>query len=137
VVCEPTSLSVMPAHKGFFWLEATFRGRAAHGSRPELGVDAVRHAALWVSALDALAGRLAETEPHPLLGRPSFHVGTIRGGSAPSVYPDRCEVLLERRTLPGEDTAAAERHFAEVLEALQAREPQVDASLRKTLELPG
>ena len=97
VVCEPTELAVMPAHKGFVWLRAVFRGRAAHGSRPEVGIDAVRHAALYVAALEGLAQKLASTPPHPLLGRPSFHVGTIQGGAAASVYPESCEVVLERR----------------------------------------
>jgi len=137
VVCEPTSLAVMPAHKGFLWLRAIFRGRAAHGSRPDLGVDAIRHAALYLSGLEELAARLATGAPHPLLGHASFHVGTITGGSAPSVYPDRCEVVLERRTLPGEEMDEAERAFAEALGALASREGSMDAVLERTLARPG
>jgi acetylornithine deacetylase len=137
VVCEPTELTVMPAHKGFVWLRVVFRGRAAHGSRPDVGIDAVRHAALYVAALDGLAQKLAGTPPHPLLGRPSFHVGTIQGGSAPSVYPGSCEVVLERRMLPGEDDADVEREFLAVLNALKEHVPEVDATLERTLSRPG
>jgi acetylornithine deacetylase len=137
VVCEPTGLAVMPAHKGFVWLRVRFRGRAAHGSRPDLGIDAARHAALYVAALDRLDDRLAATPPHPLLGRPSFHVGTIQGGSAPSVYPESCEVVLERRTLPGEDEADVERDFVALLDALREAVPDVDATLERTLSRPG
>ena len=137
VVCEPTGLAVMPAHKGFVWLRALFHGRAAHGSRPELGVDAARHAALFVAGLEDLAVSLEQGAPHPLLGRPSFHVGTIRGGSAPSVYADRCEVVLERRTLPGESTASVEPEFASRLERFLASEPRADGSLEVTLARPG
>lgn len=137
VVCEPTSLKVMPAHKGFVWVKATFRGRAAHGSRPELGIDAIRHAALFVAALDDHAERLRARPPHPLLGHGSLHAGTIRGGTAESVYPDLCELLLERRTLPGEvpDDVIAELKL--VLEAVRAREPEVRGTLGSTLARPG
>ena len=68
VVCEPTSLAVMPAHKGFVWLRALFKGRAAHGSRPEVGIDAIRHAGLYLSALDAYADRLRARPAHALIG---------------------------------------------------------------------
>jgi acetylornithine deacetylase len=137
VVCEPTSLRVMPAHKGFVWLEADFRGRAAHGSRPELGVDAIRHAGLYLAALDGYADELRNRGPHPLLGPGSFHAGTINGGTAESVYPDRCTLLLERRTLPGESPEEVLSDFQRVLDDLAAREADVDAALRMTLERPG
>ncbi|GMV07745.1 MAG: acetylornithine deacetylase [Gemmatimonadota bacterium] len=137
VVCEPTSLAVMPAHKGFVWIQASFRGRAAHGSRPELGVDAIRHAALYLSALDGYAQRLRERPAHPLLGHGSFHAGTIRGGTAESVYPEACELLLERRTMPGEATDTVVAEFQEALDGLAAREPGVSAALAMTLDRPG
>ena len=137
IVCEPTSLAVMPAHKGFLWLEAEFRGRAAHGSRPELGVDAILHAARFLSALEPLGARLREAPPHPLLAHASFHAGTIRGGSAPSVYPDRCHLVLERRTLPGEDPSSVLREFAEVLDGVRASSPDMDATLEAGLFRPG
>lgn len=137
VVCEPTSLEVMPAHKGFVWLRAVFRGRAAHGSRPDLGIDAIRHAALYIAALDGYAEELGSRPPHELLGHGSFHAGTIEGGTAESVYPDRCELLIERRTMPGESTARVVAEFERVLDDLREREPQLRASLEKTLDRPG
>jgi acetylornithine deacetylase len=137
VVCEPTSLRVMPAHKGFVWLRTDFRGRAAHGSRPEVGIDAIRHAGLFLAALDGYAGELAARDPHPLLGHPSFHAGTIHGGTAESVYPDRCSLLLERRTMPREDTAAVKGEFGAVLDRVRDRFPDVDATLEVTLSRPG
>jgi acetylornithine deacetylase len=137
VVCEPTSLNVMPAHKGFVWVRAEFRGRAAHGSRPDVGIDAIRHAGLYLAALDAYADRLSARPEHPLLAHGSFHAGTIRGGSAESVYPDWCELVLERRTLPGDAPEATMSELAEVLDEVRAREPTLDASLEMTLERPG
>jgi acetylornithine deacetylase len=137
VVCEPTNLAVMPAHKGFLWLEAEFRGRAAHGSRPEEGVDAIIHAARYLAALGGLEARLKDTPPHPLLALPSFHAGTITGGSAPSVYPQKCSLVLERRTLPGEDPDGVFQAFQEVLESLGPEVPNLDAVLEFGLFRPG
>lgn len=137
VVTEPTSLSLMPAHKGFAWVEVEFRGRAAHGSRPEVGVDAVRHAAAFVQELDSLEATLTARPAHPLLGHASLHVGTIRGGTAWSVYPDLCEVRLERRTLPEEEPEDFLREVGGALSRLQGRNPAVDARVRPDLVRPG
>ena len=136
VVCEPTSLAVMPAHKGFVWVEAAFRGRAAHGSRPDAGVDAIEHAGRYLTALGALRSRLRAGEPHPLLGHGSFHAGTIDGGSAPSVYPGVCRLVLERRTLPGESAAGAMDEFQAVLDELAAEMPELEANLTQGLTRP-
>jgi len=137
VVCEPTSLKVMPAHKGFVWLKATFLGRAAHGSRPDQGVDAIRHAALYLAALDGYGRELRSRPPHPLLEYGSYHAGTIWGGTAESVYPDRCELLLERRTMPGEETADVVAEFQSVLDSVGEREGDLNARLEMTLDRPG
>ncbi|MBI4537989.1 MAG: ArgE/DapE family deacylase [Gemmatimonadetes bacterium] len=136
VVCEPTGLAVMPAHKGFVWVEAVFRGRAAHGSRPDLGVDAIRHAARYLAALDGYERKLDRRPAHRLLGRPSFHAGTIEGGAAPSVYPAECRLLLERRTLPGEEPEAVVREFRAVLERLRRKIPGLDAELVRGVSQP-
>jgi acetylornithine deacetylase len=127
----------MPAHKGFVWVRATFTGRAAHGSRPELGVDAIRHAGLFLASLDRYAEELESRAPHELLGHASLHAGTIVGGSAPSVYPDHCEVQLECRTMPGTDPEEVLAELGRVAEALSLREPSLDASLEVTLARPG
>ncbi len=136
VVCEPTSLAVMPAHKGFVWVEAAFQGRAAHGSRPDVGVDAIEHAGRYLTALGALRSRLHAGEAHALLGHGSFHAGTIDGGSAPSVYPDRCRVVLERRTLPGENPASIIEEFQAVLDDLATEVPELNAKLSQGLARP-
>ena len=136
VVCEPTSLAIMPAHKGFVWVDADFRGKAAHGSRPDAGVDAIEHAGRYLTALDALRSRLRAREAHPLLGHGSFHAGTIEGGSAPSVYPDACRLVLERRTLPGEDPTGTLEEFQAVLDDLAAEVPEMEAKLTQGLARP-
>jgi acetylornithine deacetylase len=137
VVCEPTGLALMPAHKGFAWLEVSVRGRAAHGSRPDEGIDAVRRAAAVVGELDVLERRLASAPAHPLLGHGSVHVGTIAGGSAPSVYPEHCTVVVERRTLPGEGEARVLAEMESLVERVRARIPGLDAAVRVSLFRPG
>lgn len=137
IVCEPTSLAVMPAHKGFVWVDAEFTGRAAHGSRPDVGIDAIRHAAAFLSELDALDADLRARPPHPLLGLGSIHAGTIEGGTAPSVYPERCRVSLERRTLPGESAKRVMAELERAVERARALHPDLQVELTATLERPG
>lgn len=136
VVAEPTSLAVMPAHKGFAWVEVAFRGKAAHGSRPEVGVDAIRHAAALLQEMDVLEVMLERGGAHPLLGHGSFHAGTIRGGTAWSVYPDRCVLTLERRTLPGEDEPVFLAEVEAALARARARHPGLEAAVRLDLTRP-
>lgn len=125
IVGEPTGLAVMPAHKGFAWIEIDVHGRAAHGSRYEVGVDAILDAGLVLDELSALERDALPARRHPLLGRPSLHVSTIEGGTGWSTYPDRCVIRVERRTLPTEN---ADEPLAEVLAAI-ARARKRRASL--------
>lgn len=137
IVCEPTGLAVMPAHKGFVWVELLFRGRAAHGSRPEVGVDAIRHAALYLASLDGYQARLLEGGSHPLLGHGSLHAGTIEGGSAPSVYPAECRLVLERRTLPDEDPGRVVEDLRALAGELAREVEELDLEVRPGLARPG
>jgi acetylornithine deacetylase len=117
------------AHKGFVWFEIDVVGRAAHGSRPDLGVDAIAKAGPILTAIAALDGDLA-SRTHPLLGRASVHASVIRGGEELSSYPARCVIGIERRTLPGESLADVEselellvRDEEATARTLLAREP--------------
>lgn len=138
VVCEPTSLAVSPAHKGFEWVDVTVHGRAAHGSRPDRGVDAIRHASVLLATLDRLEGELQAREPHPLLGHGSIHAGTITGGRAPSVYPDLCAVTLERRLLPGEPAGTAVAEIQRLVEDVRRESlPELEVDVAGGLFRPG
>jgi acetylornithine deacetylase len=129
VVTEPTSLRACVAHKGFVWAELETRGRAAHGSRPDLGVDAIAGIAPVLAGLRALQARL-EQRPHPLLGPASLHASLIAGGQELSSYPERCILSIERRTLPGETVADVERELAELLALATAENPRLRTELR-------
>jgi acetylornithine deacetylase len=117
IVTEPTRLAIMPAHLGFVWADVTTHGRAAHGSRWDIGVDAIRHAGLVLAELDRFDGDELPKRRHALLGRPSIHASLIDGGSGMSTYPDMCTLRLERRTIPGETPDQVRRE----LEALCTR----------------
>ena len=131
VVTEPTGLAIMPAHRGFVWVDLVFHGRAAHGSRWDLGVDAIRHAGLVLAELDAFDADELPRRSHPLLGHPSVHASLIAGGSGMSTYPDRCELKIERRTIPGETPAQVMAEVEAICARVRARRPalRVDARL--------
>ena len=129
VVTEPTRLALCPAHRGFAWLTVTVHGRAAHGSRYDIGVDAIRLTGLLLAELDVLERDVLPTRVHPLLGRASMHASTIEGGIGMSTYPDRCVLKLERRTVPGESAADFEREVRQACERVRARRPELRASV--------
>jgi acetylornithine deacetylase len=116
IVTEPTRLAIMPAHLGFVWVDVTTHGRAAHGSRWDLGVDAIRHAGLVLAEIDRMDSEVLPTRGHPLLGRPSLHASLIEGGTGMSTYPDRCTLRLERRTIPGESDVQVRREIERACE---------------------
>src|SRR5215213_8024066 len=97
VITEPTGLVVATGHKGFSWVEVEAHGRAAHGSLPAEGRDAILRMGRVLSRLEELGQRLQALAPHPLLGNASLHGSLIEGGREISTYPDRCVLRMERR----------------------------------------
>jgi acetylornithine deacetylase/succinyl-diaminopimelate desuccinylase-like protein len=114
IVTEPTDLRACIAHKGFIWAEIETHGIAAHGSRVDLGVDAIAGMGPVLAGIPALQERL-NANPHPLLGPGSLHASLISGGVELSSYPDRCVLSVERRTVPGETAATVEAELRELL----------------------
>jgi acetylornithine deacetylase len=133
IVAEPTALRLCAAHKGFAWVEVETRGRAAHGSRPDLGVDANLPMGRVLAALEELERELRTRPPHPLLGAPSLHAATVQGGSGPSTYAERCRLLVERRTVPGESGASVMEEVEALLERLRRTDASLEVSARLLL----
>jgi acetylornithine deacetylase len=129
IITEPTRLAVVPAHKGFVWASVTMHGRAAHGSRYDVGIDANRLAARLLTAIDRYETELLSTRTHPLLGRASVHAPFVNGGSGWSTYADQCTVKLERRTIPGERATAVLAEIQALVDALHAEDPQFVATV--------
>ncbi len=136
IVTEPTRLAVCPAHKGFVWMELVFHGHAAHGSRFDIGVDAVRHAGLLLAALDHFEHTTLSTRRHPLLGRPSVHASTIEGGTGWSTYAEQCTLRIERRTIPGESDDEVIAEIDALCAALAASHGAFQVTSRLVLAQP-
>ena len=128
IVTEPTDLRVAVGHKGFAWIDVVTRGRAAHGSRPEEGVDAIVKMGQVLVALEARDRELRACPAVPFQGTGSLHASIIAGGRELSVYPDRCELTVERRTVSGEDASTVAREFDDLLARLHAADPALEAS---------
>ena len=127
IVGEPSDMRVGLAERGGAWITATARGKASHGSQPNLGVNAI-------TSMAHLLLRLPEVLPdleHPLVGRPSVNAAVITGGSAPNVVPDRCELVIDRRIIPGEtDPAQVLAPFDHLAATIAQEHPEVDLSFR-------
>jgi len=130
ILTEPTRLAICPAHRGFVWSEIEFTGRAAHGSRWDIGIDAIRHAGLVLAAVDELDAGALQNRTHPLLGRGSIHASTIVGGIGMSTYPDKCILRIERRTIPGESAEDSIAELQSICEQVRARRPELDTTVR-------
>lgn len=119
--CEPTNLRIEIAHKGILRSKVTVRGRAIHGSRPWLGIDAIEKAHRAMGGLYGLRDTF-HTRRHELLGEPTLFVGTIQGGTCPNMIPSRCDFTIDRRIVPGETHDSADKEIRAVLEGLREKD---------------
>jgi acetylornithine deacetylase len=137
IITEPTRLAICPAHRGFAWIDVSLRGRAAHGSRYDIGIDAITHAGLLLAELDRVEQTRESGPLHPLLGRGSLHASKIHGGVGYSTYPEQCDLAIERRMLPGESIEKAVREITDACERVKGARPDFDARVTlSTAQLP-
>jgi acetylornithine deacetylase len=134
IVAEFTELQLILAHRGFVWLEVETIGKAAHGSRPDLGVDAIVKMGKVLTELEKLDQTLRAHPTHPLLGSGSLHASLIQGGQELSSYPERCILAAERRTLPGETPESIESEFLEIVENIRSSDPSFNAVVRRGID---
>jgi len=134
IVAEFTELQLILAHRGFVWLEVETIGRAAHGSRPDLGVDAIVKMGKVLVELEKFDQFLRSNPTHALLGNGSLHASLIKGGQEPSTYPDQCVLSVERRTLPGETPEKVEAELLGIIEKIQRSDPSFQAVVRRGID---
>jgi acetylornithine deacetylase len=127
IVCEPTNLEIGIAHKGFAWIKVEVFGKAAHGSQPLLGIDAIIKASKFLNEIENFAENVLSKKVHPLLGSPSIHASKIHGGTEISTYPNYCKIELERRTLPNEDEKTIEKEIKNLIEKISNKDKQFKA----------
>jgi acetylornithine deacetylase len=130
IISEPTHEDVVIAHRGFAWFDVKIHGVAAHGSRPDLGVDAIAKAGRFLTGLDELTRKLAQGSQHATLKAGNIHASLIRGGEELSSYPAECTISVERRTIPGENADTVEAELREILDGIAA----ADADFRYTID---
>ena len=132
LIAEPTELDISIAHRGFVWLELETIGRAAHGSKPELGIDAIAKMGKLLAALERHDQALRSKPSHALLGSGSLHASLIKGGEEISMYPAHCQLLVERRTIPGESMSSVEAEAQSLIEQIAAEDAQFQARAKAT-----
>jgi acetylornithine deacetylase len=132
IVTEPTDLRVAVGHKGFAWAEIQTHGRAAHGSRPAEGRDAIAMMGRVLVALETRDHDLRARRPVQFQGTGSLHASLIQGGQELSTYPERCTLQLERRTVTGEDGDSVERELEYVLAQLRLADHDFHATQKVT-----
>jgi acetylornithine deacetylase len=133
IVGEPTNMDIGIAHNGIVRLEVETYGKAAHGSVPEMGVDAISEMAKFVLRLEALKKEYA-SRPHKLVGIPKIHTSRIEGGSEWNIVPDFCLLKVERRTIPGETSSTVMNECEQILKELQREDPFFKAGIKIVMD---
>ncbi len=126
VIPEPTDFSIVTAHRGMLWLEVATKGRAAHSSTPELGVNAITSMRHFLNELDNYN---IAAKSHELLGRCSMSINTIVGGKTFNVVPDKCSVGIDIRTIPGQDHQGIIADVKGIFEKLKSESSQFEAEV--------
>jgi succinyl-diaminopimelate desuccinylase len=126
VIPEPTDFAVVTAHRGILWLEVTTKGKAAHNSTPQLGINAIYS---MKSFLDELQNYEIAAESHKLLGSCSMSVNTISGGKEINVVPDKCGIGIDIRTLPAQNNQKFIEDFEKIFAKLKQKNPEFDAEV--------
>ncbi len=126
VIPEPTDFAIVTAHRGMLWLKVVTKGKAAHGSTPQLGVNAITSMRY---VLDELENYEIPAEPHKLLGQCSMSVNTMTGGEALNVVPDKCSIGIDIRTLPKQNNQDIITDLEKIFAKLKSDNPQFDAEV--------
>ncbi len=123
IVGEPTNNEIAIGHKGLEWLAVEFTGRAAHGSTPEAGINAISAAADFTRLVEEELVSAFEKRRDPVLGLPVINMGTITGGDQPSTVAAHCEIKLDRRWVTTETIEQVFADLEELLAKVRKRRP--------------
>lgn len=132
IVVEPTDLKVATATKGLVWFHLTIKGKAAHASTPELGINAVDKATKLITALKTHDRKLSKRK-HQLLGRAICSVTMIQGGTKENMIPESCRLAVDRRFIPGETVGTIENELKSVLSELREKDPEFECKLERKM----
>jgi acetylornithine deacetylase/succinyl-diaminopimelate desuccinylase family protein len=134
VVAEPTELQIAVASKGALRFSLRTAGRAAHSSRPMLGVNAITKMANLVMAMERTLPAIFQKRHHPLVGSPTLNIGVIEGGTQSNQVPESCMIGVDRRLIPGETCEEAMQEVTSLISSLKARDPELQVSVKMTMQ---
>ena len=126
IVPEPTNFAVVTSHRGLLWLEIATKGKAAHGSAPQSGINAISSTRLL---LNELANYSIRCKPHKSLGECSMSINTIKAGKAINIIPDKCTIGIDIRTLPYQSNEDIINGLQKIVSKLNRRNPEFDAEI--------
>ena len=129
VIAEPTDLEVIRAHKGIVRFDIVVKGKAAHSSKPDLGVNAISKMARLIVRIEEEMGAAHAGKSDPLLGAPTMNIGTIQGGAQVNFVPDSCQVAVDNRILPSETIEEVIGAFEEILARARAEDDELDVAM--------
>ena len=112
LVCEPSGLEILTAHKGAIWVKVQFFGKTSHGSMPDLGINALLHMTKFIEIIQKQPFDIA---PDPNLGMPTLSINMASAGAAPNVVPDHAECTIDFRTIPGQTWEMVKAHLDKAL----------------------
>lgn len=135
VIGEPTNLEIALGHRGTIAFKVRTVGRSVHAAQGQTGINAIDKAFEFAAELGQLRKTIAQRR-HPLLGSASLNLTTIRGGTKVNIIPDTCELMLDRRLLPGETQASAQAEITTLLNKLRAQDREFEADLTITAYCP-
>lgn len=135
IVGEPTRLGIITAHKGDLWLKLATKGRCAHGSKPHLGENAVHAMARIVHLLETVYAKRLAKRKHRILGPATVNVGAIRGGTQANIVPDYCQIVIDRRTIPGETHRGVCREIKDLLAEFGEKAELIDTKAKPCVPL--
>jgi succinyl-diaminopimelate desuccinylase len=129
IVGEPTHLKIAAASQGMVYARIVVKGKAAHGSAPWKGINAIDKATKIVTCMNKSLPRVLKTKRHILLGPPSYNIGVMRAGTQPNIVPDQCVMMIDRRIIPGERLDELKREFEAIVEEAKKDDPDINADV--------
>ena len=132
IVLEPTESAIVHTHKGISWFGVDFVGRSAHGSNPDVGVNAVYAAMRFIEELKLYATESGKKFDSPVLGKPTMNLGVIHAGIAPNVVPPKCRVELDWRVVPPQNSSEVLADLRVLLERLKSEGVCLDYAVERT-----
>jgi len=130
IIGEPTNLGICTAHKGTLGVYISTKGKSAHGSRPQEGINAIVKMSKIICELETFGAGLNQRK-HPQLGNPTLSINLIKGGAKENIVPDSCEIYLDIRTIPGETEESWISEIETFLKELEKRDPQLETSVTR------